>query len=103
MVQAFVVVLQHRLALDFPGAVVGVGVYYVAGEDLLPEGEAAGGAWESAKVWLVKLGEAVVLQLGAKQSGTEGSPPPRPYPDAMLGRAGVFRVMWKRDDGMLYE
>ena len=45
VVQALVVVLEHRLALCAPGPVGVGGVDDVAGEDFLPEGEAAGGAW----------------------------------------------------------
>jgi hypothetical protein len=47
VVQALVVVLEHGLALYLAGVALRGGVCDVAGEDFLPEGEAAGGAWES--------------------------------------------------------
>lgn len=45
VVQALVVVLKHRRALGLAGVVLGVCVGDVAGEDFLPEGEAAGGSY----------------------------------------------------------
>jgi hypothetical protein len=45
VVQALVVVLKHRLAFHLARVVFRVCVCDVAGEDFLPEGEAAGGAW----------------------------------------------------------
>jgi hypothetical protein len=48
MVQALVVVFEDGLAFCFAAVVFGVCVGDVAGEDFLPEGEAAGGACE---VW----------------------------------------------------
>ena len=44
VVQALVVVLEHGQAFRFAGVVFRRCVSYVAGEDFLPEGEAAGGA-----------------------------------------------------------
>tara|TARA_R110002003_G_scaffold1005_4_gene22004 strand:+ start:16173 stop:16562 length:390 start_codon:yes stop_codon:yes gene_type:complete len=44
MVQALVVVFEDGLAFCFAAVVFGVGVGDVAGEDFLPEGEAARGA-----------------------------------------------------------
>lgn len=44
MMQAFVIVFQRREAFSRSGRVFGVGVDDVAGEELLPEGEAAGGS-----------------------------------------------------------
>lgn len=43
VVQALVVIVERGEALALAGGVVGVGVGDVAGEDFLPEGEAAGG------------------------------------------------------------
>lgn len=51
VVQAFVVVLEHGLALPLALVVLGGSVYDVAGEHLLPEGKAAGGTW-----WVGGLG-----------------------------------------------
>ena len=48
--QAFVVVLEGRKTFFRAGHVVGGAVDDVAGEKLLPEGEAAGGAWERKMV-----------------------------------------------------
>ena len=45
VVQALVVVLEHGLAFYLAGVRLGRRVGHVAGEDFLPEGEAAGGAW----------------------------------------------------------
>lgn len=46
VVQALVVILQDGLAFDLAGVGLWGCVGDVAGEDFLPEGEAAGGAWE---------------------------------------------------------
>jgi hypothetical protein len=45
MMQTLVVVLEHRRAFCFSAVVFRVCVRDVAGEDFLPEGEAASGAW----------------------------------------------------------
>lgn len=49
VVQALVVVLEHGLAFYLSGVGLGGRVCDVAGEDFLPEGEAAGGAWEDCQ------------------------------------------------------
>lgn len=52
VVQTLVVVFEDGGALGFARGVFGGGVDDVAGEDFLPEGEAAGGTWEKALlVW----------------------------------------------------
>jgi hypothetical protein len=43
--QTFIIVLEDGCAFCLARVVFGVGVCDVAGEDFLPEGEAAGGAW----------------------------------------------------------
>ena len=46
VVQALVVILKCKSALNLAGSIiVGVGVDDVAGEQLLPEGEASGRTW----------------------------------------------------------
>lgn len=50
MVQTLVVVFENGLAFCLAGVVFGVGVGDVAGEDFLPEGEAARGAWRGVLV-----------------------------------------------------
>jgi hypothetical protein len=47
VVKALVVVFQHGHAFRFAAVIARGGVGDVAGEDFLPEGEAAGGAWRS--------------------------------------------------------
>lgn len=44
--QAFIIVLKHTGALGCAGDVVLVGIDNVAGEDVLPEGEASGGTYD---------------------------------------------------------
>jgi hypothetical protein len=45
VVQTLIVVLEDGCAFCFSGIVFGGSVCDVAGEDFLPKGEAAGGAW----------------------------------------------------------
>ncbi len=53
MVQAFVVVLQCCGALFLSRIIIRRCVDDVAGENLLPEGEASGGTWDAASVELI--------------------------------------------------
>lgn len=46
VMKALIVILEVGHAFGFSGVVFGVGVCDVAGEDFLPEREAAGGAWK---------------------------------------------------------
>jgi hypothetical protein len=69
MMKTLVVVLEHRHAFPFPGFVFWVRVCDVAGEDFLPEGEAAGGSW----YWRVSIwvGMLWVLLSGFESWGWE--------------------------------
>ena len=49
MMQTLVVILEYGGAFCFSAVVFGVCVCDVAGEDFLPEGEAAAGAWEGGE------------------------------------------------------
>lgn len=53
MVQAFVIVLQCCGALFLSRIIIRRCVDDVAGENLLPEGEASGGTWDAASVELI--------------------------------------------------
>jgi hypothetical protein len=52
VVQALVVIFKHGLAFRCARVVFGGGVGYVACEDFLPEGEAAGWAYEGVMLAL---------------------------------------------------
>lgn len=79
MMQTFVVILQDRDAFLLAGVVFGRGIDDVAGEDFLPEGEAAGGTWsrderrrmgESGSWGRGKKGErGVALEKGGEGGG----------------------------------
>jgi len=60
VVKALVVVLKDGCAFCLARVVLGVGVGRVACEDFLPEGEAAGGAWD---IMLVGISEHYVEAL----------------------------------------
>lgn len=62
--QAFIVVFKHGKAFLGAGHVFGVGIDDVAGQQLLPEGETAGWAWEVGISWRCKYERWLVIELG---------------------------------------
>jgi hypothetical protein len=91
MVQALVVVLKDGHAFGLARVVLGVCVGDVAGEDFLPEGEAARGAWEKYQQEFLERLFSVVESMGGACGGAEQSG------GLLMGRSSVYRRRWRCD------
>ena len=94
VVQALVVILHGGDALLLARVVVVGAVDHIAREQLLPEGEAPGRACGRAESGSARcLGNANIRSESSHWSMRLGSPPFKPYPDAMVCCVGAW-VRW---------
>lgn len=94
VVQALVVILHGGNALLLARVVVVGAVDHIAREQLLPEGEAPGRACGRAESRSARgLGNANFASDSSHWSMRLGSPPFKPYPDAMVCCVGAW-VRW---------